>query len=329
VRRDPGVRRRSRGRGPSVRLPWAAFKRPARHNSLVFLASIPSPSSGVLELGPLNVHAYGVMLLLGIAAATVLTGIRWTRLGGDWDLVLRVAMWGVAGGIVGARIYHLVTSWNEVPDEWWGAFAIWEGGLGVWGGIAGGVLAGAVVVRRAGESVYRFMDVVAPGLLLAQAIGRLGNYFNQELFGRPTDLPWALEIDPENRPDEYFDSTTFHPTFLYELLWNVVGVLVLLWIGRRFRLKPPGLFALYVAWYTFFRFFEELLRVDPSKELGPLRLNAWVSIGVFVCAVAAFFWSQRREDEPTLPGPGRTSKRKPPTPARKMAVPKGRVRPGR
>jgi prolipoprotein diacylglyceryl transferase len=295
----------------------------------VLLASIPSPSSGVLEIGPLNVHAYGVMLLLGIAAATGLTGIRWTRLGGDWDLVLRVAMWGVAGGIVGARLYHLVTSWNEVPDEWWGAFAIWKGGLGVWGGIAGGVLAGAVVVRRAGESVYRFMDAAAPGLLLAQAIGRLGNYFNQELFGRPTDLPWALEIDPENRPDEYFDSTTFHPTFLYELLWNAIGVLVLLWVGRRFRVKPPGLFALYVAWYTFFRFFEELLRVDPSKELGPLRLNGWVSIGVFVCAVVAFFWSQRREGEPKLPGSGRPSERKPPAPARKMAVPKGRVRPGR
>jgi prolipoprotein diacylglyceryl transferase len=296
----------------------------------VLLASIPSPSSGVLEVGPLELHAYGLMLLLGIAAATALTGVRWTRLGGDWDLVLRVAMWGVAGGVVGARLYHLATSWNEVPDEWWGAVAIWEGGLGVWGGIAGGVLVGAIPIWRAGESIYLFMDAVAPGLLLAQAIGRLGNYFNQELFGRPTDLPWGLEIDPENRPSEYATAETFHPTFLYELLWNALGVVVLIWIGRRFRIKPPGLFALYVAWYTFLRFFLELLRVDPSKEFGPLRLNAWVSIGVFLCAVAAFVWAQRREGEPKLPGGGgRRSERPLPEPARKMAVPKGRVRQGR
>ncbi|HEX2505809.1 MAG TPA: prolipoprotein diacylglyceryl transferase [Gaiellaceae bacterium] len=292
-------------------------------------ASIPSPSSGVLEVGPLELHAYGLMLLLGIAAATTLTGVRWTRLGGDWDLVLRVAMWGVAGGIVGARLYHLATSWSEVPDEWWGPVAIWEGGLGVWGGIAGGVLAGAVPVWRSGESVYLFMDAAAPGLLLAQAIGRLGNYFNQELFGRPTDLPWGLEIDPEERPAEYVTAETFHPTFLYELLWNALGVVVLIWVGRRFRIKPPGLFALYVAWYTFLRFFLELLRVDPAKELGPLRLNAWVSIVVFALAIAAFVWSQRRDFEPKLPGRGRRAEQAPPQPARKMAVPKGRVRHGR
>jgi prolipoprotein diacylglyceryl transferase len=295
----------------------------------VLLASIPSPSSGVLEVGPLELHAYGLMLLLGIAAATALTGVRWTRLGGDWDLVLRVAMWGVAGGIVGARLYHVATSWSEVPDEWWGPFAIWEGGLGVWGGIAGGVLVGAIPIWRAGESIYLFMDAVAPGLLLAQAIGRLGNYFNQELFGRPTDLPWGLEIDPENRPGEYATAETFHPTFLYELLWNALGVVVLIWIGRRFRIKPPGLFALYVAWYTFLRFFLELLRVDPSKEFGPLRLNAWVSVAVFVCAVVAFVWSQRRDYEPKLPGGGRRAERPVPKPERKMAVPKGRVRQGR
>jgi prolipoprotein diacylglyceryl transferase len=173
------------------------------------------------------------------------------------------------------------------------------------------------------------MDAVAPGLLLAQAIGRLGNYFNQELFGRPTDLPWALEIDPDERPSQYLDAATFHPAFLYELLWNALGVVVLIWIGRRFRIKPPGLFALYVAWYTFLRFFLELLRVDPSKEFGPLRLNGWVSVGVFLCAVAAFVWSQRRDYEPKLPGGGRPAQRPLPKPERKMAVPKGRVRQGR
>src|SRR5215207_6397976 len=141
------------------------------------------------------------MLLLGIVAATVLCGFRWTRLGGDWDLVLRVAMWGVAGGIVGARLYHLATSWSEVPDESWGPLAIWKGGLGIWGGIAGGVLVGWWVVHRAGESAALFLDACAPALLLAQAIGRWGNWFNQELYGKPTDLPWGLEIDPENRPD--------------------------------------------------------------------------------------------------------------------------------
>ncbi len=147
------------------------------------------------------------------------------------------------------------------------------------------------------------MDVVAPGLLLAQAIGRWGNYFNQELFGKPTDLPWGLEIDLENRPEGYTQSETFHPTFLYESLWNLLGVVVLLLVDRRFRIKPPGLFCLYVAWYTFFRFFEELLRIDPSHEYFGLRLNAYVSIVVFVLAVLGFVWSQRRE-EPLRPRRG-------------------------
>jgi prolipoprotein diacylglyceryl transferase len=287
----------------------------------VILASIPSPSSGSIDVGPLELHAYGVMLLLGILAAVFLTGRRWTRRGGDWDLVFRVAMWGVAGGVVGARLYHLATSWNEVPDEWWGPFAIWEGGLGVWGGIAGGVLAGAFVVKRAGESVLQFMDAVAPGLLLGQAIGRVGNYFNQELFGEPTDLPWALEIDPVNRPDGFADEATFHPTFLYELGWNLIGVAVLLWLDRRFRFNPPGLFALYVAWYTFGRTFEELIRVDPSKEYLGFRLNFYVSAALFVAAVATFIWAQRR------PPPEERRRREVEEPkGPRMTLPKGRVR---
>ena len=283
------------------------------------LASIPSPSSGELELGPLAIHAYGLMLLLAIAACIWVTGVRWTRRGGDWDLVFRVAVWGVAAGIVGARAYHVATSYEEVPDEWWGVFAVWEGGLGVWGGIALGTVVGAVIVRRSGESVFAFMDAAAPGLLLAQAIGRWGNWWNQELFGEPTDLPWALEIDPENRPAEYFDSETFHPTFLYEFLYNLVMVGVLLLVERRFRIKPPALFALYVSLYTFGRFFEELLRIDPAKEFGPLRLNAWVSIVLFVLATAFFVWWQlvRRTEKP--PGAARPT----------MAIPKGRVRTSR
>lgn len=181
------------------------------------VGSIPSPSSGEIDLGPVQVHAYGLMLLLGIVAAAWLTGRRWTGRWAFWsdprgDLVFRVSMWGVLGGIVGARLYHVVTSWSTVDGEWWEPFAVWEGGLGVWGGIAGGVLVGAWVVHRAGESVLAFMDAAAPGILLAQAIGRWGNYFNQELFGEPTDLPWGLEIDFANRPEQFASETTFHPT---------------------------------------------------------------------------------------------------------------------
>ncbi len=288
-------------------------------------ASIPSPASGELELGPLTLHAYGLMLLLAILAATALTGVLWTRRGGDWDLVFRTAMWGVVGGILGARLYHVLTSWEEVPDpKWQGVFQIWEGGLGIWGGIAGGVLAGALVIRRSRESVFAFMDAAAPGLLLAQAIGRWGNWFNQELFGTPTDLPWALEIDRANRPDAYADSETFHPLFLYESLWNLLGVAVLLLVRSRLRLKPPGLFALYVAWYTSARFFLEFLRTDDAHELFGMRLNSYVSLALFAAALAALVWSQRREE-----GPSRTRPREAPAPVRKMAVPKGRVRPRR
>jgi prolipoprotein diacylglyceryl transferase len=292
-----------------------------------FLASIPSPSSGTIDLGPFTIHMYGLMLLLAIAAAVGLTGWRWVRWGGDWDLVFRVAVWGVAAGIVGARLYHDVTSWNEVPDQWWGPFAVWQGGLGVWGGILFGVLAGAWIVHRSGQSVRLFMDAVAPGLLLAQGIGRIGNWFNQELFGKPTDLPWALEIDPQHRPPGYFNSETFHPTFLYELTYDLIGVAILLWIDRRFNLRRPGLFALYVSYYCFGRFFEELLRIDPAHEYFGLRLNAWVSIVVFVLSTAFFIWWQfirtPRGDE--RPRASRTIE--PTGPA--MSVPKGRVRSGR
>ena len=286
------------------------------------LASIPSPSSGEVHIGGVALHAYGVMLLLGILAAVALTGIRWTRRGGDWDLVYRVAMWGVAGGVVGARLYHVVTSWDEVPDpKWQGVFEIWKGGLGVWGGILGGVLAGAIVVRRSGNSVYAFMDAAAPGLLLAQAIDRWSNYFNQELFGKPTDLPWGLEIAVQNRPQQYISEATFHPLFLYESLWCLLGVGVLLLVDRRFRIRPPGLFALYGAWYTAFRTFEETLRVDPSHEFLGHRLNFWVSGVLFFLAIGAFIWSQRRSGQARRPhGPPQVPEG--PT----MVVPKSRVR---
>src|SRR6186713_1738700 len=200
--------------------------------AVTFLASIPSPSSGTIELGPLTIHMYGLMLLAGIAACIFITGHRWVARGGDWDLIFRVAVWGVGAGIVGARLYHLATSWNEVPDAWWGPFAIWRGGLGIWGGIAGGVLVGILVLHRRGANIALFMDCVAPGLLVAQAIGRVGNWFNQELFGGPTTLPWGLEIDPEHRPAGYANDATFHPTFLYEIVWNLGLAAFLVWLGH-------------------------------------------------------------------------------------------------
>jgi prolipoprotein diacylglyceryl transferase len=288
------------------------------------LASIPSPHTGVFHILGRPIHLYGLMLLLAIVACIWLTWVRWQRWGGDPDLVLRVAVWGVAAGIVGARAYHDITNWNEVPDHWWGPFAVWEGGLGVWGGIGLGCLVGAWIVHRAGASVLLFMDAVAPGLLLAQGIGRWGNYFNQELYGKPTSLPWGLEIDFEHRVSGYLANSTFHPTFLYEFIYDLIGVGVLLYVGSRFRIRPPALFALYVSIYCFGRFFEELLRVDPAHEFLGLRLNAWVSIVLFVASTAFFVWWQFIRPAPAVDEAGQSRPATPSGPA--MAVPKGRVR---
>jgi prolipoprotein diacylglyceryl transferase len=294
------------------------------------LASIPSPGSGSLDLGPFSIHLYGVTLLVAIAVCTWITGRRWVARGGDWDLILRCAVWGVAAGIVGARLYHLATSWSEVPEEWWGPFAIWKGGLGVWGGIAAGCLVGGLIARRAGADVWLLADCLAPGLLVAQAIGRLGNWWNQELYGRPTDLPWGLEIDPENRPLESIAEATYHPAFLYEALWSLaVAAFLVFVLERRVRPRPPGLFAAYVALYCVGRFWIELLRVDPAVELLGLRLNAWVSLAGVVGGAVWYVLSQRRGDRATPGRERRRLRRRPPAPKQPaMSVPKGRVRPG-
>jgi prolipoprotein diacylglyceryl transferase len=271
---------------------------------------------------------YGVMLLLGIAACIWLTGRRWVSWGGDWDLIFRVALWGVIAGVVGARLYHDITSWNQDPTihaHWWGFAAVWDGGLGIWGAIPFGVIAGAIVVHRSGNSVTLMMDAVAPGLLLAQGIGRWGNYWNQELYGRPTSLPWGLKIDSEHQNGilaKYQGRAAYQPTFLYEFIWDLIGVGVLLWVDRRFTIRRPALFALYVAWYTTFRTFEEVLRIDPSNYFLHMRVNFWVSLGVWILSVGFFVWWQffHHPEEKAAARP-----RAIPTGPR-MAVPKGRVR---
>jgi prolipoprotein diacylglyceryl transferase len=299
--------------------------------AVTLLASIPSPHEGTVSLGPLTIHLYGLTLLVAIATCIWISGRRWVVRGGDWDLIYRCALWGVGAGIVGARLYHLATSWSEVPDpKWKGAFEIWHGGLGVWGGIGAGVVVGGLVARRAGVDVAVLMDCVAPALLVAQGIGRLGNWWNQELYGKPTGLPWGLEIDGAHRVAPYFDpTTTFHPTFLYELIWDLLAAAALIWLGRRFRIRPPGLFALYVSVYCFGRFWIEMLRVDPAHHIAGLRFNDWVALIGFV---GGLLWFQRlqRSTTPRRRRPLRLRRKRPaPAPAQRMAIPKGRVRRGR
>src|SRR3954463_8930934 len=286
------------------------------------LGYIPSPSNGTFSLGPLTLHTYGRVLLLSIAACIWLTGRRWVSWGGDWDLVFRVALWGVIAGVVGARLYHDITSWNQDPAihaHWYGFAAVWNGGLGIWGAIPFGGLARAIVVHRSGHSVLLMMDAVAPGLLLAQGIGRWGNYWNQELYGRPTTLPWGLKIDPAHQTGilaRYQGHAAYQPTFLYEFIWDLIGVGVLLWVDRRFTIKRPALFALYVVWYTAFRMVEEQLRIDPSNHVLGQRLNFWVALVCFVASLAFFVWWQFLR-KPSTNAPRSPKARKP------REVPKG------
>ncbi len=257
------------------------------------LASIPSPSANGFSVGPIFFHAYGLCYVAAVAAAVWICSRRWEAQGGSRELVQECALWGFPAGILGGRLYHVITSWNEVPHTWWGPFAVWKGGLGIWGGIVAGVLVGLWRVRRNGADMARMLDCAAPAILVAQAIGRIGNYFNQELFGGPTSLPWGLEIDAAHRPAGYLQATTFQPTFLYELLWNLAlaGALVLL--GRRRQIRPPGLFALYVAGYSAFRIFEETLRVDPAHHIFGVRLNLYVAVAVTLAGLAWFVRTQR------------------------------------
>jgi prolipoprotein diacylglyceryl transferase len=261
----------------------------------VLLASIPSPSSGAIHLGPFQLRAYGLMIALGVIAAVWLGTKRHVARGGHPDDLSKIALWAVPAGVIGARIYHVITDWKRFRGDWFRAFKIWEGGLGIWGGIALGVVAGMWVARKRHIEFVPLLDAVAPALPLAQAIGRWGNWWNQELFGRPSDLPWAVRIDVDHRPPGYENQATFHPTFLYESLWNFALVGALLWVDHRLgrRIRPGNLFWAYVAGYTFARFFIERMRIDEASKILGLRVNEWVSAIVFLGAVGIFVVRQR------------------------------------
>ena len=218
-------------------------------------AHIPSPSINSFSIGPLVIHFYALAYLVGIAAAIIITRRRWRAVGGDPDIVGDIALWSVPAGIIGGRIYFDITTPMDIPHVWYGVFAVWDGGLGIWGGIALATVVGLWRLRRHGVNTAQFMDAVAPALLVAQGIGRIGNYFNKELFGRPTSLPWGLEIPYQYRlsggiPDKYLNFSTFQPTFLYELIFDFGWAAVLVWLGHHRKIKPPGLFALYVFGYS-------------------------------------------------------------------------------
>lgn len=262
------------------------------------VASIPSPSSGTLSIGPLRLTAYGLMIALGIIAAVWLAGRRLERSGaGTRDDMSSIAMWGVVGGVVGARLYHVATDWSRFSDDLGRIPLIWKGGLGIPGGLIGGVVVGFLAAKRRSVPFPELLTAVAPAIPLAQSIGRWGNWWNQELFGRATDLPWALQISDDKLPAGYASGTTFHPTFLYESLWNLALCVVLLQIERRWNLRPGRLFALYLVGYFTGRVWIEGLRIDPAHVIGPLRLNQWVSIAVVLTAVAYLIVDRQRARE--------------------------------
>jgi prolipoprotein diacylglyceryl transferase len=255
-------------------------------------AFIPSPSNNGLSLGPLYFHAYGICYVFAVAAAIYISRRRWAQRGGDPDIVYSVAWWGFPAGLIGGRIYFDITTPSQMPHQWWGPFAIWDGGLGIWGGIALGAAVGIWYLHRhlGWPDVYRFINAATPGLLVAQSIGRIGNYFNQELFGKPSTLPWALKISPAHRPAGFAQYATFQPTFLYEIIWNLLLAATLVWLDNRRRVRPPGLFPLYVAGYSAFRMFEETLRVDYSQHILGMRLNFWVAL---IGTVGGLLWFAR------------------------------------
>lgn len=252
----------------------------------------PPPFSG-FDLGPVRIHAYALCILAGILFAWWLSARRWRDRGGRPEALETVVIWAVPLGIVGARIYHVLT---HIPDYFGPGrdpitvLFIWEGGLGIMGGVALGAVGAWIAARREKVSMATVADVLAPGIVFAQAIGRLGNYFNQELFGGPTTLPWALFVEPRYRPAGYAQFETFHPTFLYEMLWNVAVGFLLLWLDRRFRLGHGKLFFSYVALYSLGRLGTESLRIDPAETILGIRNHQFVTGLLFVGAVLVLLW---------------------------------------
>jgi prolipoprotein diacylglyceryl transferase len=264
------------------------------------LASIPSPSNGVWHLGFIPIRGYALSIILGVVVAVWLGERRWTQRGGTPGTVVDVAVWAVPFGLIGGRLYHVITD-NQLyfrsgrhPID---ALKIWHGGLGIWGAIALGALGAYIGCRRRGISLRDFADATAPGIALAQAIGRWGNWFNQELYGKPLKAPWAVKIDFDHRPkdslgnvlDQYRDVSTYHPTFLYESLWCVGVAIFVIWAGKRYNLTNGRTFALYVASYTVGRAWIEWLRIDSAHHILGLRLNDWTSLILFLAAVAYLY----------------------------------------
>ena len=266
-------------------------------------ASIPSPPDNAIGIGPLQLRAYGLAIAIGALVAVEIARRRWAARGGEPDAIVDIAKWAIPAGLVGARLYHVITDWHRFDDRPWEALFLWKGGLGIPGALVAGVIAGAVVARRRGLPVAELLDVVAPAIPVAQAIGRLGNWFNQELYGRPTDLPWGLEIDPEHRPSEHLLVETFHPTFLYEALWNLALAALLVIVGRRWRLRPGQLFVGYVIGYATGRLWVEALRIDEATTIAGLRVNTVVSACTIVVALAVLL-ARTRGSRVTPPGDG-------------------------
>jgi prolipoprotein diacylglyceryl transferase len=255
--------------------------------------SIPSPGANIWYIGAFPLRAYALCIIAGIIAALIIATRRWQARGGTADSMELMVVVGVPFGIVGARLYHVITDYQLYfgpGRQPLNALKIWEGGLGVWGAIAFGILGGYLVARRRRIAFPAVLDAIAPAILVAQAIGRLGNWFNQELFGRPTTLPWGLEIAAPYRPAGYAQFATFHPTFLYEMLWNLAAAVLLVWLDRRFRLGHGKVFALYVMLYCAGRFWIEALRIDTVNEIGGFRLNNYTALIGFIVALVWLIW---------------------------------------
>ena len=258
--------------------------------------SIPSPSISSVQLGPLTIHFYALCLIAGMIAAWAIGTRRWQARGGSAETFETIVLWAIPSGIVGARIYHVLTHWEDYfapginPLT---ALYIWQGGIAIFGSILGGAVGAFIACRRAGVRLSSFADALAPGLIIAQAIGRLGNWFNQELFGGPDDGPLGLEIDPAHRPAGLEQYGTFQPTFLYEMAWNLSGGLLLWWLDRRFHLGYGKLFAAYMVVYGTGRFLIEGIRTDVSYMVGPLRTNQVAALLVAVVGAALFAWLWR------------------------------------